>query len=98
MIKLATLEKTCFACPSQWHGMTDSGLYFYARYRYGWLSVEVGKETILEKRIGDSLDGLLEDDDLKIHLADLVDFSGITWIPERNGIEDGFQTHSEDSE
>jgi hypothetical protein len=96
MIKLDWLNRTCYACPSQWEGETSEGLRFYARYRWGWLSVQVGKETILGKALGDNLDGLMEERELKFQLRDLVDFSAIGMIPECSELDDGFFTHSED--
>lgn len=95
MIKLDWLNKTCHACPSQWEGETSEGLRFYARYRWGYLSVSVCKETILKNSLGDSFDGLMEDNELKFQLRELIDFSNIATKLEDNMLGDGFSTHSE---
>ena len=70
-IKLKSLEKTCFACPSQWEGQLENGEYIYIRYRYGSLSFGSG-DTIEEavvnsefvKSIGGELDGTLSTSDM----------------------------------
>jgi hypothetical protein len=62
-----TITQTCEACPSQWEGELVDGRFFYARYRWGYLSVRVsdskeniynGKEIVGES-IGNGLDGLM---------------------------------------
>ena len=70
-IKLKSLEKTCFACPSQWEGQLENGEYVYIRYRWGSLSFGSG-DTIDEaidnsqyvKSIGDEMDGVLSTEDM----------------------------------
>jgi hypothetical protein len=39
-LKVATLEKTCEACPSQWEGVGANGEDIYIRYRWGTLWLE----------------------------------------------------------
>lgn len=34
-------NQTCFACPSQWDAWTDTGLYLYLRFRYGFGTVSM---------------------------------------------------------
>lgn len=48
-----TLKQTCARFPSQWEGVTDGGLPFYVRYRFGLLEVYIGKR-------GETLDALLD--------------------------------------
>ena len=74
MIKVVDLNMTCFACPSQWEGMTEEGFYVYIRYRWGYLSVSVGREDVYGKRIGDSYDGVLDDEGMKFALRDIMEF------------------------
>ena len=45
-VLLASLARTCGACPAQWEGVATDGRIVYVRFRYG--SLQVG--------IGDSLD------------------------------------------
>lgn len=63
--KRLILVKTCNACPSQWSGTTENGKPVYIRYRWGWFSFEVNGIPIHEKRLGDSLDGFIDNDQLK---------------------------------
>jgi hypothetical protein len=72
MYKIKTIEKTCFACPSQWEGFLENGKAIYIRYRWGYLSIRIsddvtddiydavcGKE-IYGKQIGEEYDGVIE--------------------------------------
>ena len=61
MIKLKELYRTCYACPSQWEGLTEDDKYFYARYRHGYFYAEVEGERIFETSYGEELDGLMSD-------------------------------------
>ena len=38
------ITQTCNACPSQWEGSLKDGRMFYARYRWGQLTIELSKE------------------------------------------------------
>ncbi len=69
---LYKLKQTCVACPSQWEAYTTDGRLVYIRYRWGWLTVQVGKvemtdtidvagvDPILKIKLGDGLDGCIE--------------------------------------
>lgn len=69
-MRLAKLERTCIACPSQWDGILEDGREVYIRYRYGQLRVNIGNPTLIEpvfnnellvdKQLGDDLDGVME--------------------------------------
>lgn len=77
---LDRLVQTCDACPSQWDGVTEDDRAVYVRYRWGALTVEVGAvgdrseyaavngECIHAVTLGDELDGVLSEEDLKTHL------------------------------
>ncbi len=52
MIRVKNVKRTCHACPSQWEGTTDDGKPVYARYRWGFLRVEVNSEVVFGERIG----------------------------------------------
>lgn len=39
------------ACPAQWEGETDQRDRVYARYRWGYLRVEVGDEIVFGKQL-----------------------------------------------
>lgn len=68
-----SITQTCVACPSQWEGKLKDGRMFYARYRWGRLSIEVSKEPtnnvymamgedgelIYNEGLGDEYDGVL---------------------------------------
>lgn len=75
------LIQTCPACPSQWEG-TCEGRPVYVRYRYGHLTVSVGERDggvnsavsgirVLDKKIGDSLDGILTWEEVEAQIRDL---------------------------
>lgn len=66
LLRVQSIVMTCGACPSQWEGQFADGRYFYARYRWGQLSVSVstesvdaavGGEEIFAAECGDGLDG-----------------------------------------
>jgi hypothetical protein len=84
--KVAALTNTCIACPSQWEGALDDGRAVYARYRYGGLSVGIGKDideavrkgmsdqALYASDVGDGLDGFMDFKELKAHLHGLLEF------------------------
>lgn len=45
MIEINELKQTCMACPSQWEFYTFDNRPVYVRYRWGFLSVCIGKEN-----------------------------------------------------
>jgi hypothetical protein len=72
MIEIKELTQTCQACPSQWEFYTFDNRPVYVRYRWGFLSVSIGKQngiltdavingvTIIGKEIGNNMDGFIE--------------------------------------
>ena len=68
-IRVIQMERTCFACPSQWEGRTADGRRVYIRYRYGRLNAEVGSEEVFGYRVGGALDGTMSDEAMRDHLA-----------------------------
>jgi len=80
VITVTSIRKTCNACPSQWEGTIDDGRVIYARYRWGTLTIVLGKTLgealrsphIYEADLGDDLDGLLSYDQLKHHTARFI--------------------------
>ena len=85
VITLTTLIRTCNSCPSQWEGKSCDGRYVYVRYRWGTLSIGIGKSreesikrsgNLLEKELGDHLDGVLEFEQLRAATAGLIEWSG----------------------
>lgn len=83
-LELATLTRTCLACPSQWEGTLDDGRAVYVRYRHGELSVGIGEDiddavgngmsdqALYAADIGDGLDGFMDVEELKIRLHGLL--------------------------
>lgn len=78
MINVVEYRQTCVACPSQWEGTTDKGEFVYARYRHGFLRVEVAPSyeswekawgrtdfTVVSGEYGDDLDGFMTDEELR---------------------------------
>lgn len=76
MIRLVQVEQTCGACPSQWEGTDTEHRPVYIRYRHGYLSVRIGPvdgdigsavdgEEILGTALGDALDGVLSEEELR---------------------------------
>jgi hypothetical protein len=66
-LKLRKLERTCFACPSQWDAETEDGRILYIRYRYGCLRVDMGGcggETVYCQHVGDDMDGFMDDEEM----------------------------------
>ena len=57
-MKIVKLERTCFACPEQWEGVTEDGSTVYARERHGEMRVELNGEVILRRENMTALDGL----------------------------------------
>ena len=64
MITVKGLRITCFACPSQWEGITDDDQEVYIRYRWGHLSVRVSGTKIFSRQIGNEYDGVLDTTDM----------------------------------
>jgi hypothetical protein len=77
MIKITKIVNTCPGCPAQWDAWTSEGKYYFIRYRWGGLRVDVddvSPETIYCESVGPPLDGLMTFDELKGHLKDLMQF------------------------
>jgi hypothetical protein len=80
MVKVTEIRRTCFACPSQWEGKTESG-YVYIRFRWGTLSVRTGPTiddaiaapTIFEWHDADDYGGFMEYDELTKITAEVLD-------------------------
>ena len=79
-IKVASLVRTCESCPSQWEGMTVNNRPIYIRYRWGYLSVRIGKEggsvddavgadEVFGKQIGSEYSGCLSEAELLAQLS-----------------------------
>jgi hypothetical protein len=70
-MKVEILEQSCFACPTIYDVLLD-GKEAYVRYRWGIISLNTEKETIIEEKIGDEYDGVIEKDDI------------INWLKSKN--------------
>lgn len=83
--RVQLLKKTCTACPSQWEGTLDDGRAFYARYRWGELTVGLGEgvdeavdnsmsaDALVQEYVGDGLDGFMNIEELRVNLLGLID-------------------------
>lgn len=69
------LNRTCHACPSQWEGQTEDGKHVYIRYRWGFLSAQVGTENIYGASHGDSLHGEMSNEDMMKALSSVLRFA-----------------------
>jgi|SRR5271165_606113 len=93
MVKITEIRRTCFACPAQWEGKTDSG-YVYIRFRWGTLAVRSGSTikdaiagpTIFEWQDTDDYGGFMEYDELKKITAGVLDLPDAESDEESNGI------------
>lgn len=83
--KIKKLERTCFACPSQWEGELEDGRMIYIRYRYGYLYVKISEgttnnisdtvkgEQIFQKCIGGNYDGVMDDEEMLSILKNVIE-------------------------
>lgn len=95
---VATVIRTCTACPSQWSIHLSDGRYVYARYRGGLFRAELAESEdawwysdkptyepptlLLRVSIGDPLDGFMTDEEMMEQLKGILDFSQATVVPD----------------
>lgn len=92
-MKVTKVRRTCFACPAQWEGKTESG-YVYIRFRWGTLAARYGSTIkdaiagpiIFEWHDSDSYDGFMAYDDLKKLTAGVLDLPDAESPEESNDI------------
>ena len=80
---IRNIVKTSYACPSQWEGMLSNNIPVYIRYRWGCLSIMIGKKSkninrdiysavwgreIYSKKLGDEYDGIIDEDKVLVIL------------------------------
>lgn len=73
-ILVTDLHMTCSACPSQWEGLTENGDWFYARYRWGVLSVYIDEQMIFNKDFDDPYHGVMSSREMIKHTQHLFDY------------------------
>lgn len=81
MLTVTKFDLQCGACPTAWDVYTSDGKEWYVRYRWGMLSVRPqhpSGERIFEKKIGDHLDGYLEEETMRVELRDIFDFGSMS--------------------
>jgi len=83
--RMKKLERTCFACPSQWEGELEDGRMIYIRYRWGCLEVSISGnatddisdavkgETIFQEYIGGDYDGVMDNEEMLSILKDVIE-------------------------
>lgn len=57
----AELTVTCYGCPTQIEGTTDTGESVYFRYRWGNATLNIDGETVFSQPYGDSMSGVMSD-------------------------------------
>jgi hypothetical protein len=93
MVKITEIRRTCFACPAQWEGKTESG-HVYIRFRGGTLAVRSGSTIkdaiagpiIFEWHDTDSFGGFMEYDELKKLTAGVLDLPAAESDEESNDV------------
>lgn len=88
-IIVTELKQTCNSCPSQWEGRLADGGYIYVRYRGGVLRIGTGSSdadavaaamdmdghrSVVCAQLGDSLDGTLSYQRLRLLCRELIDW------------------------
>lgn len=73
--KVKNCEMTCSACPSQWDIDLEDGRYVYARYRWGFLYLNLDDERIFEKQVGGEWDGCMSTEKLIELTKGVLDWS-----------------------
>lgn len=74
-MKIKELKQTTQACPSQWEGTMEDGKFIYIRFRWGVLSVGIGKDEAeavnnsstnmyYNKKVSDDLDGVMSTEEM----------------------------------
>lgn len=67
--RVATVERTCGACPEQYEGTLTDGRPFYFRYRHGWAGLGIGhgderfRANDAGMAVGDGLAGSFESEE-----------------------------------
>lgn len=93
-------------CPTQWMAKDASGAVWYARYRYGFLSVDrwdnkYGNWQFFGEPVGDDLDGHMDYEDLKRHTTRFISWpeeQGWGDLPELCDLCPNEAEHSDDIE
>lgn len=79
-LRVKSIIRTCYACPSQWEGETEDGRKVYVRYRHGLLSVGLG--ATMDEAVDDSpgwFESVLTDeDDGFMRWADVEKLANVT--------------------
>jgi hypothetical protein len=82
--RIATIRRTCAACPAQWEGSTEDGKSVYIRFRWGVLAIGVGqtmdeavmnhrRDPLFCARLSDDLDGSLGYEALRAATSGVVE-------------------------
>lgn len=85
MKTIKTIEQTCDFCPSQWEGYTTDNTPFYIRYRWGYLSVRLGKELgciddaingeeVFGEQLDDEWNGVMSTEEMLVTIQDVLHY------------------------
>ena len=93
MVKVTEIQRTCFACPAQWEGKTESG-YIYIRFRWGTLTIRSGSTieeaiagpAIFEWHEADDYGGFMEYDELRKITAKVLGLPDAEFAEEPYGL------------
>jgi len=87
-IKITHIIETCGGCPSQWSGKTEDDVIFYARYRHGGLTVDLGDKRVYAEEFLSEYggDGVLSFEELSQHIGHLFDFTDVKWVEKKEDL------------
>ena len=79
-ISISELVPLCRGCPSDWETTDHLDRYVYIRFRWGRLTVEIGKtetttERIYSEQVSDEYDGFMEVETMIEHTKDVIDWT-----------------------
>ena len=99
LLRVKDFCQTCFACPSQFEGYTESEDYVYIRFRHNKLRLEINNKIILkvDNVTNDPTSGYLSIDDIiKVLKIQGVTLEILNWVNDPIEISDLMRKFDED--